>query len=457
MLNSKLTGSVGKLPYVAILEKVQRDITADILTAKAIIDATTIETRVQEGRLTERIFKYITENALRCDNGMSDNELTRRIYNDMARYGILTDLIERTDIEEININAFDDVDVIYRNKTVEKITNGFPSAKACYDIVARLLQTQSEKTIDEAKPIANAHLNKNIRICAVAGKVVDEDVGATASIRFIGVEQQTEAKLLDYNTATPDMLSFLKACINYGVSVCIGGATTAGKTSTAGYLLSSLPNDIRVVTCEEESREVNLVRRNEQGERVNSVVQFQTVPNDDDKLKITLAELLRTVLRYDPTVIFISEMRSVEANVGQEASRTGHTVLTTIHCDSAEDAYFRMVTLAIKEARVPADMLAQLIISAYPIVVFQDKLRDGSRKITQIVEGVGYENGKFKCRTLWEYRIFENVKDSDGNVSVVGEFAKVNEISEELKSRMLRKGATADVFTEFETSAKGAR
>ncbi len=442
--NKRVLSGEPTFSYTACLEHVQEALATNTRFAEEVSGG-----EVTKDNVCSTINKYLMENGIVCDS-LSGGELVNRLYRDMIEYGVLTDLLERKDIEEIDVNAYDDIDIYYRDGRVEKITDGFLSPKDGQNIVQRLLRAQSHTVLDNGKPIANAHLNNNVRICAVGGRVVDDNVGIACSIRFIGEAQQNEGRLQEYGTASSDMLLFLKSCVSYGVSVCFGGATGAGKTSTAGWLLSTVANKQRVITCEEESREINLVRRDENGKRINSVVQFKTVPSEDENASITLDDLLRTVLRFDPDVILVSEMRSKEAYVGQEASRTGHTVLTTTHCNSARAAYTRMLTLAL-EARTELtdERLLRLIVEAFPIVVYQKKLRDGSRKITQIVEGLGVKDGEVDCRVLWQYEISEVKEHDNGEVTVTGEFVQKNGISDALKDRFVENGLPTNVLSRF--------
>jgi energy-coupling factor transporter ATP-binding protein EcfA2 len=162
-------------------------------------------------------------------------------------------------------------------------------------------------------------------------------------------DQQTvsEQKLLDSGSATAEMLHFLKACIRYGVSVCIAGSTGSGKTTIMAWLLSNVPNNRRLITIEEGSREFDLVKRDEDGNILNSVVHLLTRPHENPTMNINQDFLLERVLRKHPDVIGIGEMRSAaESLSAAESSRTGHTVCTTIHSNSCVSTYRRMMTLA---------------------------------------------------------------------------------------------------------------
>ena len=153
------------------------------------------------------------------------------------------------------------------------------------------------------------------------------------------------------------MLDLLTCCIRYGVSVCIAGSTGSGKTTVMSWLLSMVPDNRRLITIEEGSREFDLIKRDEDGHAINSVVHLLTRPHENPSLDIDQDLLL--------------EMRSAkEALSVAESSRTGHTVVTTIHSNSSESTYRRMMTLAKRKYNMADDILMQIMVEAYPIVVF---------------------------------------------------------------------------------------
>ena len=121
-------------------------------------------------------------------------------------------------------------------------------------------------------------------------------------------------------TATEEMLDFLSACLRYGVSICVAGATSSGKTTVAGWLLSTIPDRKRIFTIEDGSRELQLIRE-QNGRVVNSVVHTQTRDSENERQRIDQIALLDIALRFNPDIIAVGEMRGPEANAAQEAAR----------------------------------------------------------------------------------------------------------------------------------------
>ena len=246
------------------------------------------------------------------------------------------------------------------------------------------------------------------------------------------------------------MLRFLKACIRYGVSVCIAGSTGSGKTTIMAWLLSNVPNNRRLITIEEGSREFDLVKRDADGNILNSVVHLLTRPSENPALNINQDFLLERVLRKHPDVIGVGEMRSAaESLSAAESSRTGHTVCTTIHSNSCAATYRRMMTLAKRKYMMGDDVLMQIMVEAYPIIVFTKQLEDRSRKIMEIIEGEYCEGEDLVYRTLYTYNVMDNAVDTNGKPLVVGQHRKVSEISDALKERFLDNGISRKELNQF--------
>ena len=282
-----------------------------------------------------------------------------------------------------------------------------------------------------------------------------DEVGINASIRIVNQQTVSEQKLLDSGSATAEMLHFLMACIRYGVSVCIAGSTGSGKTTIMAWLLSNVPNNQRLITIEEGSREFDLVKRDENGNILNSVIHLLTRPSENPALNINQDFLLERVLRKHPNVIGVGEMRSAaESLSAAESSRTGHTVCTTIHSNSCNSTYRRMMTLAKRKYSMDDAVLMEIMVEAYPIVVFTKQLEDRSRKIMEILEGEDYRDGQLISHTLYKFEVEDNVTDEKGEIHVVGHHRKVGLISDTLKKRLLDNGISNKELAEFMDAPK---
>ncbi|MCD8242143.1 MAG: Flp pilus assembly complex ATPase component TadA, partial [Lachnospiraceae bacterium] len=203
--------------------------------------------------------KYIQDQRIAME-GMTEEELLDGIYSEMAEFGFLTRYIYGEGIEEIDINAWDDVEVQFAGGLTKKLDEHFDSPEHAINVVRRMLHV-SGVVLDDASPTVLGHLSKNIRIAVLKTPIVDEDVGVAASIRIVNPQSMKKEDFIGGGTATGQMLDFLAECIRYGISVCVAGATSSGKTTLLGWLLTTIPDNKRIYSIENGSRELAMVRR----------------------------------------------------------------------------------------------------------------------------------------------------------------------------------------------------
>ena len=393
------------------------------------------------------IGKYLLDYRLSVE-GMTQEELIDKLYTEMAEFSFLTKYIFGTGIEEININAWDDVEVQYSNGTTVKLDEHFESPDHAINVVRRMLHV-SGMVLDNTSPAILGHLSKNIRIAVLKTPLVDEDVGVAASIRIVNAQKLTKEDFLRSGTATDEMMEFLSFVVRYGASTTVAGATSSGKTTLTGWLLTTIPDDKRIYTIENGSRELDLVKRDENGRIINKVIHTITRESEDEKKSITQDNLLDMALRFHPDYIVVGEMRSSEADSAQEAARTGHTVITTIHSNSCEATWRRMVTLCKRKyPNVDDNVILNLVTEAFPIVVYAKQLENKARRIMEIMECEIKPDGERVYHTLYRYRITEN-RVCDGKFVIKGEHVKMNNPSPSLQRRMLENGASQEELDKF--------
>ena len=395
------------------------------------------------------IGKYIFDRKVSVE-GKSSDELISDIYTEMAEYGFLTKYIFGTGIEEIDINSWKDIEVQYSNGTTKKLDEHFDSPEHAINVIRRMLHV-SGIVLDSAQPVVLGHLSKNIRIAVMKTPIVDEDIGIVASIRIVNPQSLKKEDFISGGTATEQMLDFLSTCLRYGISMCIAGATSSGKTTVLNWLLDTIPNGKRTYTIENGSRELDLVRE-ENGKVVNSVIHTLTRDSDNDKQKVDQIALLDIALRFNPDIIGVGEMRGPEANAAQEAARTGVAVVTTIHSNSCEATYRRMVSLCKRAVDMRDETLYQYVTEAYPIVVFCKQLENKQRRMMEIMECEIKADGTRNYRTLFQYTITEN-RIEDGKFVIEGYHEQPCGISESLSKRLLENGMPMTEITKFKEVA----
>lgn len=392
------------------------------------------------GQLKRYIRSYLQDGRIAVD-GMTTDALTDAIYAEMSEYSFLTKYLRDPDVEEINVNSWRSVEVIYTDGRSVLLDEHFQSPGHAVNVIRRMLH-KSGMVIDDGSPAVLGSLAKNIRIAAFKSPLVDDDVGVACSIRIVNPRRMGREEFISHGTATAEMLDFLAACVRYGVSVCLAGGTGSGKTTVTGWLLSTLPDSMRVGTIESGSRELNLVRERD-GRVVNSVLHALTRPSEIERQNITQDILLDYFLRFDFDLICVGEMRGPEAYAAQEAARTGHTVVSTVHSNSCDTTWRRIVTLCKRASDISDATLLELVTEAFPIVAYAKQLEDKSRRLMEIMECVIHPDGAREYRTLYRYHIDES-RIEGGKHIIRGHHEQVSPISDALRKRFLDNGMPMD-------------
>lgn len=392
------------------------------------------------------IKKYLYDFSYEVE-GYSQEDVINRLYCEMAEYSVLTPYLDSSNLEEINVNAWDDIAVTYVDGSIKKCEEHFQSPQHAADILKRLLHN-SGMVIDNATPMAQGHLPNNTRITVLKTPVVDSVNGVSASIRLLHPQRITLDKLITTDFATEKMLKFLCMCIRYGVSVVIAGATSSGKTTLLNCLLTTIPDDKRVYTIESGARELGLVRRDNDGHIKNNVVHTLSRPSENPNYDISQEKLVVASLRFNPDIICVGEMRDVECYSAVEASLTGHTVVSSVHASGCQGTHMRIALLCQK--KFPIDFNTSLIqaAQAFPIVVFTHRLENNDRKIMEIAEAEVLPNGERRYRTLFNYNITKNTLTDDG-YQVEGYFDQPEIMSDSLRRKLLQYGVPQPLLQQF--------
>lgn len=215
-----------KRDFSSVLQEVQEYISSKYATL--IMEEDSEEGKAQIKRY---ITKYVQDYRIAVE-GMDSKELVDTLYTEMAEFSFLTKYVFGTGIEEIDINSWRDIEIQYAGGETKKLEERFESPQHAINVVRRMLHT-SGMVLDNASPAVLGHLSKNIRIAAMKTPLVDEDVGVAASIRIVNPQSMQEADFIRGGTATEEMLDFLTECVRYGISICVAGATSSGKTYPA--------------------------------------------------------------------------------------------------------------------------------------------------------------------------------------------------------------------------------
>lgn len=437
---AKPFNSDGALEYVSILERVRTEISENHSDELSLIitDASVADT------LKALISKTIITNKL-YSNNINNNVLVEQIFQDMAGLGLLTNYIRDPNVEEVNINSFSNIEVVYSDRT-EHLKDGFVSPIAAMDIIKKMARIGG-KTLDAVTPHVDSYIGEGTRISAMIPPIVPERVGVVASIRKQNKNTITRDQIIDSGAAIPKELDFLVMCLTHGVSVGISGETGSGKTTDQGFLLNQYIeknndwND-RIFLIEDTS-EILLKEWDSRKKHPTRVIYTVTRDGEDP---VTMRDLIKSALRFHPRLIVPVEVRGAEAFEAANAGITGHTVLTSIHAPDAVIAYHRLLMMCtMANSELKEETLLKHCIEAWPIMVQKKQLRDGSRKYMQVFEATKVENGQVCGNMLFQYIVEREELDEDGNiVKIHGRHKRVGYISKSLYTRLRQEGISSE-------------
>lgn len=215
--------------------------------------------------------------------------------------------------------------------------------------------------------------------------------------------------LVEFGSATPEMMKFLEACVKGKLNIVVAGGTGSGKTTLLNVLSSFIPDNERIITIE-DAAEVQLNQ--------DHVITLESRPaNLEGKGQISIRDLVKNALRMRPDRIVVGEVRSGEALDMLQAMNTGHDgSLTTTHANSPRDTISRLETMVMMAGmELPLKAIRDQVVSAIDMIVQQSRLRDGTRKVTSISEIVGMEGDVVSMQDIFVFQ-------TDGQLDSRGKF-----------------------------------
>ncbi|MBR2896255.1 MAG: CpaF family protein [Oscillospiraceae bacterium] len=430
--------------YPSVLEHVR----ASVALHHATELAAALDNEESAVNLKELISRYIAEFLVGIEFNL--DYLTNKVYEDMAGMGVLTKYLQDPTVEEININGYRTIEIITTEGTSYLLNeNAFPSPEVAIALTKRMVR-MGGMLLDAQTPRVDSYIGSGTRISAMIPPLIPKETGVAVSIRKQIKSQITREQLVKAKSVTNDMLDFILICVCYGISECLVGSTSSGKTTLLAYVIKEyiLNNDDynNRVYIVEDSRELNLVEYDEKHNRPARVIYTVTKkpPNP-----VTMHDLIITALRFDPKLIVPAEIREGDACfAAMSAAQTGHNTLTSAHAESAVDAYDRFVGLCrMYNGNIPTEQLFEMCIKAWPIMIFQKKLKDNTRKVMEIFEATGYKNGEVQGQMIYQFEVDWTERDVCGNIlKVHGEHRKVGTISDKLYKKLRNNGAAFEVL-----------
>jgi pilus assembly protein CpaF len=322
-------------------------------------------------------------------------QLLTDICNDVLGYGPLEPLLARDDIADIMVNGASRVFIEVGGKV--QLTNiRFRDNAQLMNICQRIV-SQVGRRVDESSPICDARLPDGSRVNVIAPPLSLD--GPTLTIRKFRKDKLKLDDLVKYNSITPEGARVLAVIGRARCNIIISGGTGSGKTTLLNCLTAYIDTDERVITCE-DAAELQLQQPH--------VVRLETrPPNLEGQGQITMRDLVRNCLRMRPERIIVGEVRGPEAFDLLQAMNTGHDgSMGTVHANSPREALSRMESLITMGGyNLPSKTIREMIVGSIDIVVQAERLRDGSRRITNITEVIGSEGDVIITQDLLTYQI----------------------------------------------------
>ena len=329
--------------------------------------------------------------------------MLEQITDEILGLGPLEPLLRDETITELMINGPQQV-YIEREGRLELTNVTFQNDEHVMKIIQRIIAPIGRR-IDESSPMVDARLADGSRVNAIIPPL--SLIGPVLTIRKFAATPFTVEDMIRFGTATPEMFEFLEACVKARLNIFVSGGTGSGKTTMLNILSSFIPDDERIVTIE-DAAELQL--------RQEHVVTLESRPsNIEGKGAIPIRDLVRNSLRMRPDRIVVGECRSAEALDMLQAMNTGHDgSMSTGHANSPRDMLARLETMVLMAGMdLPLRAIREQIASAVDLIVHQNRLKDGSRKIVNITEVQGMEGDVVVMQDIF---VFEQTGVEEGKI-----------------------------------------
>jgi pilus assembly protein CpaF len=330
--------------------------------------------------------------------------IVKRVYHSFRGLDILQPLLDDPGVTEIMVNGHQDI-FYERSGTVHRFQGWFEEEARLEDLIQSIV-SKVNRTVNESRPIVDARLTDGSRIHVVLPPVSLR--GPTLTIRKFPAKPITMDDLIGWGAITKEAAETLQILVRAKYNIFIGGGTGSGKTTFLNALSGWIPADERIITIE-DSAELQI-------RQVPNLVALETRnSNTEGKGEIGMRDLIKASLRMRPNRIIVGEVRGAEAMDMLQAMNTGHDgSLSTGHANSSRDMLSRLETMVLTGADLPIEVIRKQIVSAIDILIHLSRMRDGSRKVTEIHEIADLDGGEIQLIPLYQ---FHDCGDVGGRVA----------------------------------------
>ncbi|WP_077623195.1 CpaF family protein [Sediminibacillus massiliensis] len=385
----------------------------------------------------DTIIEEILKENEHLDGAGNLDKLKAELTNDLTGYGPINPLLLDENVSEVMVNGPKHV-YAERGGKLELTDVTFRDNDHVMAVLEKIVAPLGRR-IDESSPMVDARLQDGSRVNAIIPPLALN--GPTITIRKFSKDPFTIHDLIRFGTLTEEMAEFIKACVEAKLNMFVSGGTGSGKTTTLNVLSSFISNKDRIVTIE-DAAELQLGQ--------DHVVSLETrPPNIEGKGAISIRDLVRNSLRMRPDRIVIGEVRSGEALDMLQAMNTGHDgSLATGHANSPRDMISRLETMVLMAGmELPVKAIREQIAGALDVIIQQSRLKDGTRRITNITEVQGLEGDIIVLQDIFTFK----QSGVDDNGKIIGKLVPTG-IRPQFYERMEHEGIhlPASIFTEKE-------
>ena len=339
----------------------------------------------------------------RRDIGLKEKLYLRSaVFDSFRRLDLLSELLDDKNVTEIMINSPKEIFVEKKGK-MERWNRSFQSDEQLYDLIQQIV-SRINRAVNTKSPIVDARLEDGSRVHVVLPPIALK--GPTVTIRKFP-EPITMQKLIQLGSLTEEAAAFLESLVQASYNIFISGGTNSGKTTFLNALSQYIPKAERIITIE-DSAELQI-----QG--VNNLVSLETRnANAEGEGAVTISDLIKASLRMSPNRIIVGEVRGKECLDMLNAMNTGHDgSISTGYGNTAHDMLRRMETMVLQGAELPLSSIRNMIASAIEIMVHLGRSKDHKRRVMEISEVIGVENGEIQLKKLYQYNgeVLEKLSD----------------------------------------------
>src|SRR5688572_1639270 len=320
-------------------------------------------------------------------------DIIEQVLYEITGLGPIEPLFRDMSISDILVNGSKEI-YIERGGRLTRVAASFRNDAHLLAVIDRIVSRVGRR-VDESSPMVDARLPDGSRVNAIIPPLALD--GPVLSIRRFGADI-TVKELVEYGSITQDMLTLLAGCVKARLNILISGGTGSGKTTLLNALSSFIPSDERLITIE-DAAELRLQQEH--------VVRLETrPPNSEGRGEVLARDLVKNALRMRPDRIVVGEVRSAKALDMLQAMNTGHEgSLSTVHSNSPRDALARLETMILMAGtNLPNRAMREQIASALDVIIQVQRLSDGGRRVTSVVEVVGMEGEMVTTQEIFRYR-----------------------------------------------------